>query len=124
VRAAAASLRTERDQMPHDAGANSTRVVGHAAPRPDAIAKASGEARFADDYAFPGMLQGQALRAGVPHAILRRLDVSQARILPGVVAVLTAQDIPGEHNHGLVVKDWPVLVDVCEKVRTVGDALA
>jgi selenium-dependent xanthine dehydrogenase len=125
VRAAAASLRTGRDvEGPLMPGAASTRVIGHASIRPDAIAKATGEARFSDDYAFPDMLYGQALRAGVPHAIVRRLDVSAARAAPGVVAVLTAEDVPGERNHGLVIKDWPVLVGVGEKVRTVGEAIA
>ncbi len=41
-----------------------------------------------------------------------------------MVSVLTARDIPGEHNHGLVIYDWPVMVDVGERVRYVGDALA
>ncbi|MCX6025585.1 MAG: 2Fe-2S iron-sulfur cluster-binding protein, partial [Chloroflexi bacterium] len=125
VRAAAASMRTGQGiQGPRPAHATATQVVGHTAPRPDAAAKATGRARFADDYVFPGMLHGRALRAGVPHAILKKLDVSRARALPGVVAVLTAEDVPGERNHGLVVRDWPVLVGVGEKVRTVGDAVA
>ena len=44
--------------------------------------------------------------------------------LPGVVAVLTAADLPGEKNHGLVIPDWPILVGVGERVRYVGDAVA
>jgi xanthine dehydrogenase molybdenum-binding subunit len=60
----------------------------------------------------------------VPHAFLRRLDIAAAKALPGVAAVLTADDIPGEHNHGLVVYDWPVMVGVGERIRYVGDALA
>jgi len=55
---------------------------------------------------------------------LRSLDVSKAKALPGVVAVLTTDDIPAEHNHGLVVFDWPVMVGIGERVRYVGDALA
>src|SRR4030067_1238533 len=50
--------------------------------------------------------------------------MSQTRALPAVAAVLTAEDVPGERIHGLVVRDWPVLVGVGEKVRTVGDAVA
>jgi xanthine dehydrogenase molybdenum-binding subunit len=99
-------------------------VVGRARPRPDAVEKVTGAAKFADDFEFPGMLHGRVLRAGVPHAILRRLDVEAARTAPGVRAVLTAADLPGIHNHGLVVPDWPVLVGVGENVRYVGDALA
>jgi CO/xanthine dehydrogenase Mo-binding subunit len=44
--------------------------------------------------------------------------------LTGVVAVLTADDIPGEHNHGLVIYDWPAMVGINERVRYVGDAVA
>jgi xanthine dehydrogenase molybdenum-binding subunit len=98
--------------------------VGRVVARPDAVAKVTGAALYTDDFAYPGMLVGRALRAGVPHATLTRLDVTAARALPGVSAVLTAADIPGEHNHGLVVKDWPALVGVGEKVRYVGDAVA
>jgi xanthine dehydrogenase molybdenum-binding subunit len=100
------------------------RVIGTAMPRPDAVDKVTGAARFADDYEFPGMLHGRALRAGVPHGILTRLEVSRARAMPGVHAVLTADDLPGVRSHGLVIPDWPVLVGVGEKVRYVGDAVA
>ncbi|MGH2620138.1 MAG: molybdopterin-dependent oxidoreductase [Anaerolineales bacterium] len=101
-----------------------TRVVGQLVARPDAVDKVTGKALFADDYTFPEMLHGATLRAGVPHAFVRQLDVTRAQALDGVAAVLTAADIPGEHNHGLVIKDWPALVGVGERVRYVGDAVA
>ncbi len=101
-----------------------TNVVGRVRPQPDSIAKVTGKAIYADDYTFPGMLMGKVLRAGVPHAILERLQVDEARAIPGVVAVLTAADIPGENLHGIVYRDWPVLVGIGDKVRYVGDALA
>jgi len=63
-------------------------------------------------------------RAGVAHAIITGIDVEHARNIPGVRAVLTAEDIPGEHYHGLVIQDWPVMVGVGERVRYVGDAIA
>jgi xanthine dehydrogenase molybdenum-binding subunit len=73
---------------------------------------------FTDDLTFAGMLPGGHCELVAP------LDVSRARELPGVKAVLVAEDIPGERNHGLVVHDWPVLVGIGERIRTVGDALA
>ncbi|GAB4474582.1 MAG: selenium-dependent xanthine dehydrogenase [Anaerolineales bacterium] len=100
------------------------RIVGTLQPRPDAIEKVSGTAKFTDDLKFPGMLHARVKRAMVPHAILKRLDVEKARQLPGVQAVLTAADIPGEKNHGLVIFDWPILVGIGERVRYVGDAVA
>ncbi len=101
-----------------------TRVVGQLVARPDAVDKVTGSAKFADDYSFPEMLHGATLRAGVPHGFVRRLDLARARALDGVAAVLTAADIPGEPNHGLVIKDWPALVGLGERVRYVGDAVA
>ena len=125
VLAAAASLRTGEPVRPPDPGPIGPQtVMGRPVPRPDGIAKVNGQARFTDDYQFPNMLHGRALRAGLPHGLVRRIDTRRAGELPGVQAVLTAADIPGERNHGLVVYDWPVMVGVGERVRYVGDALA
>ncbi|MCS7040596.1 MAG: 2Fe-2S iron-sulfur cluster-binding protein, partial [Caldilineales bacterium] len=126
VLAAATAMRTGGEVPPPviPLAAEPLHVIGTLVPRPDAVAKVTGEARYTDDLHFEGMLHARVRRAGVPHAIVRRLDVSKARALPGVVAVLTADDIPGDHYHGLVVPDWPILVGVGERVRYVGDALA
>jgi CO/xanthine dehydrogenase Mo-binding subunit/aerobic-type carbon monoxide dehydrogenase small subunit (CoxS/CutS family) len=99
-------------------------VIGQLQVRPDAIEKVTGQAVFTDDLNFPDMLHAAVKRTGIPSGTLMRLDVSKARLLPGVHAVLTAEDIPGEHNHGLVVFDWPVMVGIGERVRYVGDAVA
>ena len=98
--------------------------VGRSHHRPDAVDKVTGKAIFTDDLVFRGMLYARVKRAMIPHGFLTRLDVSKAKALAGVVAVLTAEDIPGEHNHGLVVYDWPVMVGIGERIRYVGDALA
>jgi CO/xanthine dehydrogenase Mo-binding subunit/aerobic-type carbon monoxide dehydrogenase small subunit (CoxS/CutS family) len=98
------------------------RVIGHSYPRPDAVAKVTGAAKFADDYVFPGMLYGATLRAEFPHARILSIDATQAKALPGVHAVLTHADVPGRNRHGLVYFDWPVLCD--DKVRYLGDAVA
>jgi len=97
-------------------------VVGKARPNPDARAKISGEARFTDDYSFPGMLYARTLRAGIPHARILSIDTAVANALPGVHAVLTHKDVPGRNLHGLVSVDWPVLC--ADKVLYAGDAIA
>jgi xanthine dehydrogenase molybdenum-binding subunit len=97
-------------------------VIGHSYPRPDAVAKVTGAAKFADDYAFPGMLHGATLRSAYPHARILSIDTARAKALPGVHAVLTHVDVPGRNRHGLVIPDWPVLCD--DKVRYLGDAVA
>jgi CO/xanthine dehydrogenase Mo-binding subunit/aerobic-type carbon monoxide dehydrogenase small subunit (CoxS/CutS family) len=100
------------------------KTVGHSHLRPEAVEKVTGEAIYTDDLKFDGMLYAKAKRAMIPHGFVTKLDISKAKVLPGVVAVLTAEDVPGEKNHGLVIYDWPVMVGMGERVRYVGDALA
>jgi xanthine dehydrogenase molybdenum-binding subunit len=99
-------------------------VVGRKHLRPDAVDKVTGEAIFTDDLEFDDMLFAKVRRAMIPHGILKSLDISKAKALEGVKAVLTAADIPGKHNHGLVISDWPTMIGLGERVRYVGDAIA
>lgn len=96
--------------------------IGIAMARVDARAKVTGAERYAIDHYPDGILWAGAKRAGVPHARLRGLDLSAARALPGVVAVLSAADVPGPNRQGIVHKDQPVLVE--DRVRHCGDPLA
>jgi selenium-dependent xanthine dehydrogenase len=98
------------------------KAIGHPLPRPDAVEKATGKGIFADDLYVEGMLYAGALRSSYPHARLLKVDVSRAKNLPGVVALLTAEDIPGRKDCGVHEVDWPVLC--YDKVRYVGDAIA
>ena len=99
-------------------------VVGRKHLRPDALDKVTGEALFTDDLVFDDMLYAKVCRAMIPHGILKNLDITKAKALEGVKAVLTAADIPGKHNHGLVISDWPTMIGLGERVRYVGDAIA
>lgn len=99
-------------------------VIGTVQQRPDSLDKVTGKAKFTDDLFFDGMLYARAKRAMLPHAIVKKIDTSHAQALPGVMAVMTAQDLPAEHYHGLVIFDWPILVGVGERVRYVGDTIA
>ncbi len=98
------------------------KTVSRALPRPDAVDKVTGRGIYADDLYVEGMLHAKALRSKYPHARLLRVDVSRAKALSGVVAVLTADDIPGRKDCGVHEVDWPVLC--YDKVRYVGDAIA
>ena len=100
------------------------KTVGHSHLRPEAVEKVTGEAIYTDDLVFDRMLYAKARRAMIPHGFLTKLDISKAKALPGVAAVLTAEDVPGEKNHGLVIYDWPVMIGVGERVRYIGDTLA
>jgi xanthine dehydrogenase molybdenum-binding subunit len=98
------------------------KAISQPLPRPDAVAKVTGRGIYADDLYVEGMLHARVLRSQYPHARLLRVDVSQAKALPGVAAVLTAADIPGRKDCGVHEVDWPVLC--YDKVRYVGDAIA
>ena len=127
IMAAAESLRTgEPVKMPTHIppSIHQHNSVGHSHKRHDGVDKVSGTAIFTDDLVFDGMLFAKAKRAMIPHAFLTKLDVSKAKELPGVVAILVADDVPAERLHGLVIYDWPVIVGVGERVRYVGDTLA
>ena len=96
--------------------------VGVATPRLDATAKVKGEEKYAADHLPGNTLWAGAKRASVAHGIIRQIDVSAARKLPGVHAVLTAGDVPGTNRQGIVQKDQPVLA--ADKVRYCGDPVA
>jgi len=83
-----------------------------------------GERLFVDDITVPGMLHGALALSPHPRARVLRIDTTRARALPGVRAVATAADVPGERWYGLLHHDWPGFVAVGEEVRCVGDVLA
>ncbi|MDN5344286.1 MAG: hypothetical protein PWQ18_397 [Clostridia bacterium] len=119
VRLAARALRGEVKLRAGEAAG-----MGRAFYRPDAPAKVRGEAVFVDDMHLPGMLYGAVFRLPCARAKVKSIDVSAARVQPGVVAVLTAADIPGQRYQGHIFKDWPALVAPGEETRYAGDALA
>jgi CO/xanthine dehydrogenase Mo-binding subunit len=96
-------------------------LIGTPVARPDARAKVTGAARYPADLVRDGMLHCKAVFALRPHARIDRIDPARALAVPGVVAVLTAADVP--HNrYGLIDADQEVLCS--ERVRYVGDRVA
>src|SRR4051812_5328102 len=71
------------------------KLVGQNYTTPDLIAKVTGAAKFAEDYRAEGMLFARLLLSPMPHARIRRLDLSAALAVPGVRAILTPDDVPG-----------------------------
>lgn len=98
--------------------------VGHKLERSDARQKALGIAQYVDDLFVEGMLYAGVLRAPCARALIKSIDISQAQAHEGVVAVITADDLPGDRYHGHIFHDWPVLVACGEETRYIGDALA
>jgi CO/xanthine dehydrogenase Mo-binding subunit len=97
------------------------KVVGKPLPRLDGPDSVTGRAIYTVDVALPEMLHVKLFRSDLPHAKIRRLDVSRARALNGVAAVLTADDVPAK-RFGFGVQDEQLLAG--DKVRYVGDVIA
>ena len=104
--------------------ADRTGSVGSSLARIDGEAMTLGDRPYVDDLHRPEMLHGAVVLS--PHARARVLgiDTSPARAVPGVVAVATAGDVPGDRWVGLLYNDWPIFVAAGEEVRCVGDVLA
>ena len=85
-------------------------TLGERMPRLDAREKTLGTGKYVEDLKMPGMLYGAALRPRTPRERILEIDTRAAAAHPGVVAVLTAEDVPGERYIGHIVHDWPVLI--------------
>ena len=106
-----------------------THTVGQSAARTDARAKVTGEAKYPGDLVMENMLHAKILFAGRPHARVLGIDTSKAEVLPGVIAIFTAKDVP-VNEYGLQTPDQPVLCGPnsskpgADIVRFVGDQVA
>jgi len=98
--------------------------VGKHMQRWDAIEKILGKARFTADYAnlYKNLAYVYSVRTKYAHARIRKIDVSEAEKVPGVLRVITHKDIPGVNDVGYVIPDQPLLA--YNKVRYIGDIIA
>src|SRR5579884_1247826 len=109
-----------------------TRMFGAAIKRREDPRLITGKGAYTDDVILPGMTHMYILRSPHGHALIKRLDTSRARQMPGVLAVLTAQDLEGKlagmpcawliPNADLKLPPYPALAK--NKVRYVGDGVA
>jgi 4-hydroxybenzoyl-CoA reductase subunit alpha len=102
---------------------NDYNVINTRAPRLDAPDKATGKATFIDDLTKPGMLYGAILQSPIAHARILNIDTSQAKRLPGVKAVVTAEDA-GLVEYGVSPARYDETLFCHDKVRYVGDEVA
>jgi CO/xanthine dehydrogenase Mo-binding subunit len=96
--------------------------IGDNPRRPDGVLKVTGEFAYASDLWMDDMLWGVTLRSPHPYARIIAVDVTEAMKTPGVFAVLTADDVPGNNVYGLELSDQPVLAK--DVVRYQGEAVA
>jgi CO/xanthine dehydrogenase Mo-binding subunit len=96
--------------------------VGESLRRVDAVPKVAGEFAYSSDLFAAGMLWGHTVRSPHAHARIVGIDSSQAVGMPGVHAVLTHEDVPGEKRYGLEFRDQPVLA--FDRARYFGEPVA
>jgi len=96
--------------------------VGKPVVRQDGLEKVTGQAKFSDDFYFPGQLYGVMVRVPTAHARINRIDYSALQNNPGICAICDVHDIPGARKIGLIHKDQPIFS--AERVITSGDAVA
>ena len=104
-------------------------AIGRSVERIDALGKVTGETKFPGDLNFPNQAYGKILFSKRPHATVTSIDTSEAESMPGVLAVLTAKDVP-VNEYGLIIPDQPVLCGPgsnmvgTDRVKFVGDQIA
>src|SRR5215831_21415839 len=105
------------------------RVVGQSPAHHDFVDKVKGALHYAADWRLPGMLHGKIVRSQLPSARITGIDASAARALPGVVAVLTAADVPSNlivemASGGLAELEVSMPVLASDRVRYLGEPVA
>ena len=97
-------------------------LIGTPMRKIEGLDKSTGRAVYTDDIVLPGMLHGKILRSPYPHARIVSIDVSEAKKLEGVHAVITGEDIPTKY--GIIpwtADEYPLCTD---RVRYIGDGVA
>ncbi len=97
--------------------------IGSRVHRLDVEEKVLGYGKYPDDFYVEGMCYGSAVRSKYPRARVLSIDASKAKALPGVVAVLTAEDIPGENKIGHLKHDQYTLIPIGGLTHYLGDAI-
>jgi len=97
--------------------------VGVSIPRVDAADKVTGRAQYTADIHLPNMIHGKILGSPIAHGRIKRIDVSKAKALPGVLAVITGADVP-DTLYGVSPARYDEHVLAKDKVRHVGDPVA
>ncbi len=99
-------------------------IVGDRLPKYMAYETAIGKRKFTDDIFVPEMLYSALKFSDHPKAKILAIDTSKAEKLSGVIRIVTAKDIPGEQYNGLIYNDWPLMLNIGETTRYIGDVIA
>ncbi len=97
------------------------KIIGTPRPKIDAFGKVTGRALYADDIMLPRMLYGRLIRSPHPHARILSIDTRRALELPGVIAIITGEDLP--QKYGILPSSQDEYALAIGKVRYVGDPI-
>ena len=97
--------------------------LGSRVPRVDVREKVTGTGQYPDDVYIDGMLYASAVRSQYPRARVLAIHTEEAKALPGVAGVFTAEDIPGKNKVGHLQKDWDTMIPVGGITHYLGDAV-
>jgi len=98
--------------------------IGTRSAKYEAAELALGDRGYVDDIRLPGLLHAALVFTDHARADILKIDTEKAMQQAGVVAVYTAQDIPGDPMVGIIYKDWPVMIPVGGRTSYAGDVLA
>lgn len=98
-------------------------TVGQAMQRVDAREKVLGTGEYPDDLYLDGMIYGSAVRAEYPRARVLAIHTDEAKALPGVIGIFTAEDIPGSVKVGHLKQDWDTMIPIGKTTHYIGDAI-
>ncbi len=98
--------------------------IGKTHPKYDADKLVLGQFPYVADIKFPDMLHGALKFSEHPRAKVISINIDRAKDHPGVFKVFTSKDIPGSRFTGLIIPDWPLMIEEGEETRYVGDVLA
>jgi selenium-dependent xanthine dehydrogenase len=103
---------------------NTDGKVGKRHPKYNAANLVLGKSPFVADMKLDGMVYGALKFSDHPRAKVLSINVERSEKLSGVLKVFTAKDIPGNRYSGLIVSDWPLMIDIGEETKYVGDVIA
>ncbi len=100
---------------------SSLNVIGKSYKRPDGPDKTTGKTKFITDINIENMVYGHPIYSAIPFGKIKSIDITEAKKIQGFSGVFFAEDIPGENQVGVIIKDQPLLAD--KIVRYIGDSI-
>ncbi len=100
---------------------SSTNIIGQSYKRPDGPDKATGKTKFITDVNIKNMVYGHPIYSKIPFGKIKSIDISEVKNVNSLCGLFFADDIPGENQVGVILKDQPLFAD--KIVRFIGDSI-